>query len=167
MTARGGLSTYYSLKFFTYGGEFAVPVGRHVAILAGIEAYSALRNIPEDQQELVTLKNGQTMKKTREWNTIFPFNLGVVARLDRKKVRPYVGADGIWAQYFVDAANNSAWTYGARARLGADFLITEQLGFNVNLAAGVWRGSYWTYIEDGIENLGVLPQFSAGTYVAF
>ncbi len=167
MTARGGVSAYYALKFFTYGGEFAIPAGRHVALLAGIEAYSALRNIPEDQQELVQLKNGQTMKKTREWNTIFPFNVGVVARLSKKKVRPYVGADGIWAQYFVDAANNSAWAYGARARLGTDFIISERMGFNLNLAVGVWQGSYWIYIEDGIENLGALPQFSAGTYVAF
>ena len=46
-------------------------------------------------------------------------------------------------------------------------MVTPQFGLNLNLAVGVWSGSRWGEVQEGIGNSGVLPQLSLGTVISF
>lgn len=158
VTVRGGYSTYYEFQFVTGGAEVGVPLGP-INIVAGLETYAVQRTLPPEVQ----LQTGQIF----EWNTIFPMNLGVLYRIETgSSLRPYVGADGILVQYYRDEIGGD-WAGGARARGGADYFLTQNLGVNVNLAAGMWSGKNWPLIEPGVEASGLLPQVSGGIVAAF
>ena len=150
---RGGYSKYFSFGFITFGGEAAIPAGP-VHLVAGIEVYAVNRQVPEDLWAEVG--------KISEWNTIFPVNFGVVYKIGDGMAQPYVGADVIAVNYF-----ESSFAAGARARGGLDIMVTPQFGLNLNLAVGMWSGSRWGEVQEGIGNSGVLPQVSLGTVIAF
>ncbi len=155
LTFRGGYSKYYGFNFLTFGGEGAIPAGP-VHVVVGLEVYAVNRQVPEDLWA--------NIGKVSEWNTIFPFNVGVVYKLDdlSGSVVPYFGGDIITVNYY-----ESSWAAGVRARAGVDLMVSSQFGFNVNLSAGMWSGSRWGEVEPDIGNSGVLPQISAGTVVTF
>jgi len=46
-------------------------------------------------------------------------------------------------------------------------MIVRSGGLNGDLALGGWGGGEWEQIELGVKNAGLLPQFSAGTVIAF
>ena len=159
LTARAGYSPYYNLGFITYGGEAGIAIGQTgLFVLAGVEAYSVQRDIPEQFQD------GSGI--TTEWNTIFPINTGITYRFLNQNIRPYVGADVIFAQYYV-GAQGSSWTVGARGRAGLNLMVAKNFGFNLNAAVGFWQGKNWGIIQQEVKKSGFLPQVSAGTVFAF
>ena len=89
----------------------------------------------------------------------YKFNTGTIAI-------PYVGADGIFVQYYKDDVG-ADWAGGARLRGGVDVMVAKNFGLNVNLAVGGWTGKNWTLIEPRLGNAGLLPQVNAGTVIAF
>ncbi|MEZ4238121.1 MAG: hypothetical protein R3F59_18635 [Myxococcota bacterium] len=158
LTARGGYSRYYTFDFFTGGGEFAVAAAKGFHLLAGVELYAVERELPPDVASAVGI--------AKEWNFIFPLNVGAIYKFPVGIVQPYVGADTIFVQYYKDEVG-ADWAVGGRARAGADFMVHPNFGFNVNFAAGVWSGQNWGLIEQGVGQTGFLPQVSLGTVVAF
>ena len=159
LTARAGYSPYYNLGFVTYGAEGAIAVGETgLFVLLGVEAYSVQRAIPEEFQS----ETGQA----REWNTIFPINAGLSYHLLQGNIQPYVGADAIFAQYYVNTDGGS-WSIGARARTGVNLMVSDNFGFNFNAAVGFWSGKNWALIERDVKPSGFLPQISAGTVFSF
>ncbi len=159
-TLRAGYSRYFSFNFITAGAEVGVPFGKSgVMALAGFESYSVQRELPPAAQT--------PGAPILEWNTIFPMNIGLVYRIKTGTiVTPYVGADGIFVQYYKDEVG-ADWAGGARVRGGADFMFSDNFGLNANIAVGGWTGKNWTLIEPTVGNAGLLPQFNAGTVIAF
>jgi hypothetical protein len=159
LTARAGYSPYFNLGFLTYGAEGAVELGDSgVSALFGLEAYSVKREIPVKFQT----DSGQTT----EWNTIFPINAGIRYRILDGPVQPYVGADLIVAQYYVNEEGGS-WAIGTRARTGLNVMVSDNFGLNANVAMGFWTGKNWGLIQQDVKKSGMLPQISAGTVFAF
>jgi len=158
LTARGGVAKYYSFDFVTAGGELAVPVASGLHVIAGFETYAVQRTLPPEIQVLT----GQFT----EWNTIFPLNMGVIYKIPLGLVQVYGGADGITVQYYRDEIG-ADWAGGARARLGADVMLSDNLGVNVNSAIGFWNGANWPYIEPGVGASGPLPQVNGGVVAMF
>ncbi len=158
VTARGGYSRYYSFNFITAGGELAVPLIAGLHALAGVEAYSVNRVLPQDQQVVTGYYS--------KWDTIFPVNTGAMYKFNAGIAQPYVGADVIFVQYYKDAIG-SDWAAGGRLRGGVDIMVVKNFGFNLNVAVGGWTGKNWSLIEAGLGQAGVLPQVSGGTVIAF
>jgi hypothetical protein len=158
LTARGGYSRYYSFNFLTGGGEVAVAAAKGFHLLAGVEMYAVQRTLPPDVASAVGI--------FREWNFIFPLNVGGLYKFPIGRVQPYVGADTIFVQYYKDEVG-ADWAVGGRVRAGADMMVHPNFGFNLNVAAGVWSGQNWGLIEANVGQTGFLPQVSAGTVVAF
>jgi len=162
VTARGGYSRYFGLNFITYGGEVSLGIGKSpVHIILGMEAYSVNRRLPPELQ--------QQLGRPSAWDTIFPFNAGALYKIDRGgKVIPFFGGDMILGQYYVDPATSaSSWAFGLRGRVGADFMLTDLFGIQLNGALGYWHGKNWQIIDQGIQNTGVLPQISTGAAFRF
>jgi len=161
ITLRAGYAKYYVLDFITYGGEVTIPVSdTGLNLVAGVEAYSTQREIPEELWPV--------LGRVAEWNTIFPLSGGLQYKFwSDGGVTPYVKADVIAAQYFVNEQNQPSWSLGARGRAGLDIAITEQVGINMNASFGAWQGADWVIIEEGMGNSGTLPQISAGTVFSF
>lgn len=161
VTARAGYSKYFQLGFITYGGEIGVPLGQSGAyVVAGVEGYSVNRTLPPEWQT--------QLGRATAWDTIIPFNAGLHYELGTGGVRPYLGADFTFAQYFYDEeAQQRSFTWGLRGRLGADFMLSKVFGLNINGAMGFWKGDNWEIIDTGVKNTGVLPQVSAGTVFSF
>jgi len=157
ITVRGGYSNYYKFDFLTGGAEGAVRLTGGLHVMLGLEVYAVKRIRPPSLQ----LEDG----KLTEWNTIFPINAGAMYELAFGPVEPYLGADAILVQYFQDE-QGSDWAGGARARLGMDIMIVENLGINLNFASGAWLGKNWGIIEPGVPPFGFLPQVSGGIVVA-
>jgi len=161
---RGGYSPYYSLGFVTYGAEAQLAVAdTGVHVLGGFQGWSVQRDIPEEFQRLAGA--------TREWNTMFPVNLGAVYKVSVAdgRVKPYGGADLVFARYYAgeEGSGMGSIAVGARARGGVDVMIVRNFGLTADLAIGGWGGGDWVIIEEGVKNAGLLPQFSAGTVLAF
>jgi len=157
LVARGGYSPYYTLGFLTYGGEISVPFGQSgLYASAGVEAWSVHRVLPQAVAEQV----GQA----RAWDSIFPFNAGLLYKFDHGgDVVPYVGADLLAAQYYVDkSAGKSYWAFGPRARLGADVFLSKVFGLTVDGSLGFWSGKQWEIIDTGVKNSGMLPRIEGG-----
>ncbi len=157
-TLRGGYSNYYRFNFMTIGGEVGVPVVAGLNVLAGMEAYGTSRTLPPD---LAALEG-----ETSSWETIFPMNLGAMYKFTGGIIQPYAGADTIFVQYYRDDVG-ADWAAGLRARGGADFMLIDNFGLNVNVAFGMWSGQNWPLIEQGVGSSGLLPQISGGTVLAF
>ncbi len=158
IAARGGYSRYYSFDFITGGIEASARVSPHLDLVAGLEMYAVNRVLPPDLQ----IQEGVYS----EWNVIFPANVGALFRIDVGNLQPYLGADLILVQYYRDDIGGD-WAGGARARVGLDYMVIDNFGLNLNVAAGAWTGQNWGLIEEGVGQTGFLPQISAGTVFAF
>lgn len=157
IAVRAGYSRFQDLNFVTYGAEASFMATTNLAIVAGAEAYSTLRIVPEEQ-----LEEGQL---AQQWNTILPLNAGLQYKFGSSSVRPYIGGG---MQIIPGVVKDSGGVaLGLRARGGADFAITEVFGFNINVAAGIWSGQQFQQIEDGFGAAAVVPQLSAGTIFLF
>ena len=87
-----------------------------------------------------------------------------------KIAKPYAGADLQFIPGYVE--NGRGMAFGLRARGGANFMIADSFGFNLNLSAGFWNGEQFTYIQSTntgafLNQLGFIPQLSVGTLVLF
>ncbi|MBX2802457.1 MAG: hypothetical protein KTR31_32555 [Myxococcales bacterium] len=161
IAGRGGYSNYYTFDFITVGVEASARVVAGLNVIAGVEAYTVNRILPPD----VALEQGVANR----WDVIFPMNVGLIYDFDLGKAQPYVGADFIFVRYYndPDPEFGADWAGGGRGRLGLNYMVLDQLGINVNLAAGAWWGANWGIIESGLQPSGFLPQISAGTVVRF
>ncbi len=165
ITGRVGYSRYYDFNFVTYGGELTVPISPSVMFEAGLEGFSTQRALTDKVvQQLATEQNvSPTDINAHPWNTILPFNLGIQYKATQTSIRPYVGADLTITPY--SAAFDVA--FGARARVGADFMVADSFGLNLNLSAGVMSGKNLEQTQPGTKNTGIIPQISGGTVFAF
>jgi len=157
LTGRAGYSKFQSLNFLTYGIEGAFQIQDTFALIAGLEAFSVRRaldptEVPVGQPAVV-------------WNTILPFNLGMLYKPSNSDVRPYVGFGGQIIPGYVKSEGATA--YGFRARAGVDYIMTDNFGLNLNLAAGVWSGEHFSQVQDDLEPTGMVPQISGGTILLF
>jgi len=154
---RGGFSRFQALNFVTYGAEAAFMATPNLAIIAGAEAYSTRRVVPEEQ-----LEEDQVAE---QWNTILPLNAGLQYKFGTSNIRPYVGGG---LQIIPGVVKDSGGVaIGLRARGGADFAVTDVFGFNVNVAAGLWSGQQFEQIQDDFGTSALVPQISAGTIFLF
>lgn len=147
ITARGGYSRYQKLGFVSYGGELGVPLAKSLYLRVGADAFSVRRDDLPD----------------RPWETILPIGFGLHYQRTETNIRPYVGGDLTITPYTADFKVAP----GFRARLGCDFMVVENFGFNANLAAGVWYGADLDQITSGLTAAGLVPQISGGTVFAF
>jgi hypothetical protein len=157
LIGRLGASKYQDLNFITYGFEVAFMPTNNMAIVAGLEAYSAKRQIPE-----ALLEEGQP---STQWNTILPVNIGAQYRLGNDGLRPYVGGDIVLIPGYVKDADSIAT--GLRARGGIDFIVTEGFGINLNVSAGFWSGEDFEAVQQDLSANGLVPQLSGGTILRF
>jgi hypothetical protein len=156
LTAKAGVSQFQSLNFLTYGAEMVVPMGDRTALTVGLELQSTKRTPTREQQIKFNLA-------PEIWNTIMPINVGGLYRFGQGRIQPFLGADLILTPYTRDF--NVA--LGARARLGADIMLTKTFGMNVGLSTGAWYGSKFTLIDEGLKNFGIVPQGTLGTSILF
>ncbi len=157
IAGRMGFTKFQALNFFTYGFEGSYQIQDTLAVVAGLEAHSTRRlldptKVPEGEPAI-------------EWNTILPFNLGLLYRPTMGSWRPYGGAGMQFIPGYVKSAGGMA--IGLRARGGLDYIITDYLGLNVNLALGMWTGKKFDQVQDGLKKAGFVPQFSGGTVFLF
>jgi len=157
LTGRLGFSNFQSLNFLTYGLEGAFQVQDTLALVIGLEAYSVRRTLPP---ELVPV--GQPAV---QWNTILPFNVGMLYKPSASDIRPYVGAGMQLIPGYVKSTG--AMAFGFRARGGVDFIIADNFGLNLNAAAGMWSGEYFGEVQEDLQPTGLVPQISGGTVFLF
>jgi hypothetical protein len=157
LIGRLGASKYQDLNFITYGFEVAFMPTSNMAIVGGLEAYSAKRQIPE-----ALLEEGQP---STQWNTILPVNIGAQYRLGNDGLRPYIGGDIVLIPGYVKDADSIAT--GLRARGGIDFIVTEGFGINLNVSAGFWSGEDFEAVQQDLSTNGLVPQLSGGTILRF
>ena len=157
LAGRLGYSNFQTLNFLTYGIEGAFQVQDMLAIVAGLEAYSVRRELPV---ELVP--QGEPAV---QWNTILPFNLGVLYKPSATDIRPYVGAGAQIIPGYVKSTGGAA--YGFRGRGGVDFILADNFGLNLNVAAGIWSGEHFNEVQEGLKPTGLVPQISGGTIFIF
>jgi hypothetical protein len=158
ITGRAGYSRYYTFDFTTAGGEVGVRLIEGLRAIGGVEMYAVNRELTPEEQVETGLAS--------EWNFIFPMNVGLVYEFKFGMFEPYVGADMIVVRYYKDEVG-ADWAGGARMRAGADLMVSDHVGINLNLAAGFWTGQNWIYIQEGLRETGFLPQVSGGMVVAF
>ncbi len=165
VTARIGYSRYYDFNFVTYGGELTVPISSKVMFEAGLEGFSTQRELSD--KVILQMASDENVTpaeiNAHPWNTILPLNLGLQYKVTQSRIRPYVGADLTITPY----SANFDVAIGARARVGADFMVADAFGLNLNLAAGIMSGKNLENTQPGTKNTGIIPQISGGTVVAF
>lgn len=165
VTGRVGYSRYYDFNFVTYGGELTVPITANIMFEAGLEGFSCQRELtPKVVAELAAQNNVSPEEiNAQPWNTILPFNLGLQYKVTQTSIRPYVGADLTITPYSAefDVA------VGGRVRVGADFMLAEVFGLNLNFSGGVMSGKNLENTQPGTKNTGIIPQISGGTVFAF
>lgn len=168
IAVRGGYTNFGVFHFATGGGEFKVHAAGGLFITLGIDAHIVRR---EKAPALVAAEDCKVpldaSGRCIETGFIFPFNLGVLYHFKGGRFQPYLGADAIAAQYFRDPAGQNKWTFGARARLGADFLVSDHFGFNLDVAAGFWLGEDWPQVDPRLRPIGFAPHVGAGLVFAF
>jgi hypothetical protein len=157
LTGRAGYSKFQSLNFLTYGIEGAFQLQDTLALVAGLEAYSVRRaldptEVPVGQPAVV-------------WNTILPFNLGMLYKPSSSDIRPYVGVGAQIIPGYIKSEGATA--YGFRARGGVDYILTDNFGLNLNVAAGMWSGEHFSQVQDDLQPVGMVPQISGGTILLF
>lgn len=165
LIGRVGYSRYFDFNFLTYGGEISIPVAPVVHILAGLEGFSTQRQYGEQACQKLADDAEVDVEDydCNPWQTILPVNVGVIYKSTKSRVRPYGGIDFTFTPYTTvpDIA------LGARARGGADFMIADSFGLNLNLSVGIMWGEKLEQTQEGIQNLGLIPQVSGGTIVQF
>ena len=160
-----GYARYWSMAFVAYGGEIHKSVAGGLNVVVGFGAYSVEREIPEQLQE--------QLQAATQWNTIFPFNAGLVYKLrNRSSITPYIGGDVLLAQYYVDNVTGETYfSKGGRGRGGFDIRLTPPESFgaslNVDVALGGWAGEKWTTIDSTVGPQGFLPQITGGLLLSF
>ncbi|MFN7145137.1 MAG: hypothetical protein ACK4YP_15275 [Myxococcota bacterium] len=165
LAGRVGYSRYYDFNFITYGAELNIPVAPVVTIVAGIEGFSTQRQLSEKVVAQLAAEAGVDPSEINAspWNTILPINLGVLYKNTANKVRPYGGVDLTITPY----TENFDLAVGARARAGADFMVADSFGLNLNLSAGIIWGDKFDDTQAGIKDFGLIPQISGGTVFQF
>ena len=78
-----------------------------IGLVAGIEAYSTQREIPDALRE-----EGDP---EIQWNTILPFNVGAQYVIGNGNIQPYIGADLQFIPGYVKDAGGLAMGLRARA----------------------------------------------------
>ena len=157
---RGGLTNYGVFNFGAVTGELGVRIVSGLSFTFGTSVHFVSRELPPAQQQ----QQGRRVAT----DVIFPFNAGLIYRFTNTRVRPYAGADVIFAQYFRDPADGSmSFAVGPRGRLGADFMLTDTFGFNADVALGFWSGRDWPRIDPRLRQTGFLPTVGAGIVLAF
>ncbi len=165
LAARVGYSRYYDFNFVTYGAELDVPLATSVHLLVGLEGFSTQRQLSENVVKQLAAEQDVDPSEINAtpWNTILPFNIGVVYKYTPNAVRPYVGLD-LTATPYTESFDVAL---GARARAGADFMVAENFGLNLNLSAGLMWGEKLGDTQAGIKDMGLIPQISGGTVFEF
>lgn len=163
LAARAGYSRYGDLNFVNYGVEAEIPVASRVLILLGVEGASTNRNYTDEEREVIAASAGIDPTQVQDWNAILPINLGFIYKVTGKSVQPYVGADGLAVMY----TSTPDFAFGARARVGVDFMVADNFGFNLDLGIGVLSGDQFDAIQPGLTDLGFYPEVSGGTLLVF
>lgn len=157
LTARGGTSYYQPRSFVTGGGEAAFTLSRQIVLVAGAEVYMNKVVLPPEEQ----LETGVYSV----WRTMVPTNLGFLYKPSWGRVQPYGGLDVITAVTTLEPDSRlRAW--GGRVRAGVDVLAVENFGMNLNLAFGAWASPKGDPAEPWTTRSGLLPQASAGVFLA-
>jgi hypothetical protein len=156
LTARAGYSQFQSLSFLTYGAEMAIPMGDRAALTVGLEFQSTKRFPTKEQQKKLGLP-------LELWNTIMPLNVGGLYRFGQGRFQPFAGADVILTPYTRDFKI----AIGGRVRLGADIMVSKNLGVNAGFSTGAWYGSQFNLIDEGLKDFGIVPQATLGTSILF
>jgi hypothetical protein len=157
ITGRLGYSRFQAFNFVTYGAEIGVHPIDNLVVLGGIEGYSVRRDVPQELQD----RGAPPVV----WNSILPINVGAAYKFLNDPVRPYVGGDMLIIPGYVQDAQGAA--IGLRVRGGLDIMVNENFGFNLNGALGIWTGREFDQLDDEFSSSAMVPQFSAGTVVAF
>ncbi len=161
--ARGGYSRFGNLDFVTYGVEMNIPVASRVVILMGIEGASTNRNYTEEERTQIATWADIPPEQVQDWNATLPINLGFAYKVPLTNVQPYVGLDGLAMAYTA----NTDFAFGGRVRGGCDFLVSDNFGFNLDLALGVLSGEQFDLIQKDLEDTGFYPEIRAGTVLTF
>ena len=154
-TGRAGYAGYYDLEFLTLGVEGRYLVGDHVKILVGAELFVVNRVVPPREED---------DDPRRRLNAMTPLNAGAVYTVKLGPLGPYLGGDAIAVKY---SGSRPAWAVGVRARAGSDIKLTDSLALNLNGALGVWGGTRWDRVQEGVKAVGLLPQLSGGVVYQF
>jgi len=157
VTAHLGYTHYKVMDFLGYGAELSLQVVGGFYLKTGIEALNVRQVNDEASDPTVNLL-------VREWHTITPLHVGLAWSGGSGVVRPYLGGDITVTPYTVSPVKVAP---GVRARVGANFMLTDAFGLNLNAAAGFWYGSDWDQIEAGMSDGGLVPQVSGGTVFVF
>jgi hypothetical protein len=157
LAVRMGFSSFQGLSFLTYGAEANFKVSDRLGLVAGIEAYSTQREIPDALR--------QDDEPEVQWNTILPFNIGGQYLMGSGRIQPYAGADLQFIPGYVKGATGLA--VGLRARGGLNYLVSDGFGLNMNLSAGFWSGKNFDTVARDFSNAAGVPQISAGAVVLF
>jgi len=157
ITGRLGYSRFQAFNFVTYGAEIGLHPIDNLVILGGLEGYSVRRDVPQDLQDAGA--------PPVVWNSIMPINVGAAYKFFNDPVRPYVGGDLLIIPGYVQDAQGAA--IGIRARGGLDIMVNDAFGFNINGALGIWSGKEFDQLDDEFNTSAMVPQFSAGTVLAF
>lgn len=161
--ARGGYSRFGNLDFVTYGMEMDIPVASRVVLLLGIEGASTNRNYTDEERQIIADSAGILPEQVQDWNAILPINFGFAYKVPVTKVQPYIGLDGVAVAYTA----NTDFAFGGRVRGGCDFLVSDNFGFNLDLALGVLSGDQFDLIQKDLDDTGFYPEVRAGTVLAF
>ena len=160
-----GVSNFQGMDFVTYGGEIGVHLNDWIALTIAGEGYATQQTTP-----ILDDNGNPTDELTNQWSVILPLGFGTLVHFPGKIAKPYAGAEVQIIPSYVETGSGIA--YGLRARAGSNFMLTDNFGFNLNLAAGFWSGQQFTEIEDtdtgnNLLATGFLPQLSVGTLVTF
>jgi len=158
-TARLGYANYYAFNFVTAGGEVAVRAFDGLHFVGGVGAWIINRELPPEEQVI--------QGRLREWDAIFPLHLGFLYKFrGDAEVRPYAGLEVIFAQYYQDDFG-SDWAGGPRVRGGVDWMISDRVGLNADVAFGGWLGQNWPFIDERLQPAGFVPQITIGPMGSF
>ena len=157
VTGRIGFAKFQFLNFLTYGVEAGLQVSPNMAVLAGLEAYSTRRSIPEGVEPAAGTAAVQ-------WNTLVPLNIAAVYRPEDGALRPFAGGGiQIIPGYVKDS---TALAFGLRGLGGVDYAVSDAVSLSVSASAGFWAGSEWYQIQN-LLNTGFSGQIGAGAVMRF
>lgn len=157
VTGRIGFAKFQFLNFLTYGVEAGLQVAPNMAVLAGLEAYSTRRSIPEG----IELAEGTSPV---QWNTLVPLSVAAVYRPEEGTLRPFAGGGLQVIPGYVKDSTSLA--FGLRGLGGIDYAVSDTMSVSVSASAGFWAGSEWYQIQN-LLNTGFSGQLGAGAVVRF
>ena len=164
MTGKVGAGNFQSLNFVTYGGEVGVHMSDAVSVQIAADGFATYQSSP------VLDDNGEPTDVIQQsWRLLIPVSLGVLYHFEGDMAKPYVGADlQVLPAY---AGVGSGVAVGLRGRVGSNFMVADNFGFNVNVGLGFWNGQYFVYTTTPtgapLKPTGFTPQISAGPLVTF